>query len=1236
MVSNIGASILTAGDIHAYRSFFETGTDYLQKELGQMGISCAVGTMLYGETKHYIQGIAEAAKKNPFVIILESPQAIVHRTLADAIACGLNLSVVKNQKATDNIEAYLSKSNQKNISGIGDGFDLIPSGAIVLPNRNGLIQGYMISSRKQLLMVLPAAPSELYAVFTGDLRRFIKEFTSRMDMADMKNTSIGAGVSGSAEMILRAADLTDISVVEMLRPFAKLQNPKLTCRYSNGEYRIHISAVPAGEQTAAYILQQTVKRLVHDLGSSLYSINDEPIQRVAVNALNHADLTIAIAEVGMHSAFTKALQSDSESHSILNLQNAYCGGKRAAELGVSSKLVGKYGVISQQTTAALAKNALEKSGTSLGVAINVGSTSKEDPTPRAIIAVTNGKTVWCKTLIGKQDNPEYLKHSTILHTFNILRMYAEHGESRLAGGMELRSLLEEKNSFIAKLRRLYLGNRLTGKNSNHKNEGDQTDMARTNLIQRLKTGKLSKNDKIRLAAVGVCLCVFIGCIVYIGTVFAESKHNEALSGDLKNLINTGAGNHKNVENYPAAYLPKFASLYEQNPEVAGWVSIPNTKLDYVVVQTSDNAYYERRDFTGASNQHGVPFVDFRTDLHEPSTNTVIYGHNMNDGQMFGELMNYKSLAFYKQNPIVNFDSVYSEQKYKIFGVVICKKDDPEFLYHNFIEKKDDADMVDFVNKIRERSLINTKVDVRTDDKLLTLSTCDYSFKSNGTDGDRIARLVVFARQIRPGESAEVNTAEATLNTNPIMPQEWYTMLVKKQEAELKKQQAEQAAQINKKWLLPEELELPQERQKELAERRQKEAESYLSYDEQHDLSLEEMINLIDERKDEFDLFLTSDERSSSLSRKLSIVRSRRAEALQWLTEEEIRSAGSWKRIDALITERKNMQGTYSKWLTEEEIKTLSTSKKNSLMESRKKEAKAAGLTDAEINSANSWDEIQSMIYAKQNAAKINEYIAANPLYLDSGDRNNTLDGLKALVAERKAMAQAAGIDPSKYKNWSELNAAIEKANAGKKEIIAFINANKPYLDNADSGATLAELKELLATRKEAVKAAGVDASKYSTWAELNAAVNAANNAAIIHKYMTENALYLDKSDKTNDIAVLKQLVSERKAAAAAAGIDTSKYSTWAELKAAIDAANTKPPVPESKPNPIDPGSKPDPTPEPPAESEPGNSTPESKPEPPAESESVSSTPESKPESTPEPPAESEPSSATPDSSSQAT
>ena len=186
----------------------------------------------------------------------------------------------------------------------------------------------------------------------------------------------------------------------------------------------------------------------------------------------------------------------------------------------------------------------------------------------------------------------------------------------------------------------------------------------------------------------------------------------------------------------------------------GWISIDGTDLDYPVVQTTDNTTYYRTNFEGEYSEHAVPFVDAAVDLSKPSTNTIIYGHNIRtDGQMFNILKGYTSLEYYQQHPVIQFDSVYREGKYKIVSIF-------------------------YTNTLAEHGEI-TGVDVLPSDELLTLSTCTYEFHE--------ARFVIVARKVRDGESETVDTSQATMNPSPLYPDIWYQLFggTKPDEAQLK-------------------------------------------------------------------------------------------------------------------------------------------------------------------------------------------------------------------------------------------------------------------------------------------------------------------------------------------------------------------------------------------------------------------------------------------------------------------
>ena len=127
------------------------------------------------------------------------------------------------------------------------------------------------------------------------------------------------------------------------------------------------------------------------------------------------------------------------------------------------------------------------------------------------------------------------------------------------------------------------------------------------------------------------------------------------------------------------------------------------------------------------------------------------------------------MSFYKQNPTIEFSTLYKKGTYKIYAAFVLnasKADDNDYIYN--ISRKsfiDDDDFDSWVNEARQRSLINTGVDVKNGDNIITLVTCTYDFDN--------ARFVVMARETREDEESSVNTSKATANPSPKYPKRWY-------------------------------------------------------------------------------------------------------------------------------------------------------------------------------------------------------------------------------------------------------------------------------------------------------------------------------------------------------------------------------------------------------------------------------------------------------------------------------
>ena len=187
-------------------------------------------------------------------------------------------------------------------------------------------------------------------------------------------------------------------------------------------------------------------------------------------------------------------------------------------------------------------------------------------------------------------------------------------------------------------------------------------------------------------------------------------------------------------------LQQYAGLYEENNDLAGWLSIEGMKIDYPVMQGEDDEYYLHHDFYGKDSKYGCLYVKGQADL-DTGTNFIIYGHNMKDSSMFGDLDLYLKESFFKEHPVISFDTLYEERTYEIIAVFrsqVYNADDDVFKYYQFYQADTQEEFDDFYRNIKALSLYDTGVEAQFGDTFLTLSTCAYHV----TDG----RLVVVAKR----------------------------------------------------------------------------------------------------------------------------------------------------------------------------------------------------------------------------------------------------------------------------------------------------------------------------------------------------------------------------------------------------------------------------------------------------------------------------------------------------------
>lgn len=215
-----------------------------------------------------------------------------------------------------------------------------------------------------------------------------------------------------------------------------------------------------------------------------------------------------------------------------------------------------------------------------------------------------------------------------------------------------------------------------------------------------------------------------------------------------------------------------------NEDYAGWIKIDGGIVDEPVVQLPDDAengnlfYLDHSFKTKGKAQSGTIFADFRSVLNtrKQSDNIILYGHDQRDQSRFGRIKQFRwNTTLAKTHPLVTFNTAYEERTYKIYSMFIvvvdpqskADKAGEEFPYHNFINFKDEKDFDGFIDKATRGGLFTTGVDAKYGDKFLTLSTCT-SESVNGYE----SRLVLLARELRDGESTEVDTSLYKVNESP--------------------------------------------------------------------------------------------------------------------------------------------------------------------------------------------------------------------------------------------------------------------------------------------------------------------------------------------------------------------------------------------------------------------------------------------------------------------------------------
>ena len=287
--------------------------------------------------------------------------------------------------------------------------------------------------------------------------------------------------------------------------------------------------------------------------------------------------------------------------------------------------------------------------------------------------------------------------------------------------------------------------------------------------------------------IGVTVSVLLCFVVYVSFFRTQPLETDTGSGsqvkmyDPSTVFDNLTYRVPEGFSYPEGIQEKYKALYAANQNFVGWLSVPNTSIDCAVYQAEDNSFYIKKDLWGRYSRYGTVFMDAYDDITNMKRNTVIYGHNFDDDGddsyddiIFGDVHKYLDVEFYRTAPVIEFNTLYADYKWKVIGCFYtngASSGDNGYLFYYIATGMNDDNFMSFIDEVEQRSYIHTAVDIQPTDKILTLSTCTYFFDRNGSLQN--ARCVLIARMVREGESEEVDVASATQNENPRYPQLYY-------------------------------------------------------------------------------------------------------------------------------------------------------------------------------------------------------------------------------------------------------------------------------------------------------------------------------------------------------------------------------------------------------------------------------------------------------------------------------
>ncbi len=522
------------------------------------------------------------------------------------------------------------------------------------------------------------------------------------------------------QCIYRLFGVSQETVQERLRDILAEACVTVTLSYAFDECCLQLSSAETDALTAACAAVE------QRLGTYIYSYDDATLEQKTVASLKEKGLTVALAESCTGGLVAARLTTVAGCSQVFGTGVvSYSWECKQQLLDVSARTLEQHGAVSAATAREMADGIRRRSGAAVGVAITGEAgpqAAEQQPVGTVFVALADKKRVWVEELHLDGDR-DAVRRVAASYALDKLRRYALAYPTVMAGGERLNvntAHHRERPSVTTR------------------GHGIITALLPWRGTRRLRVVKVS-------ALLAVALVIVSGFFLLYNQILAPASNRE-FQDDLADMYWENIGNltadDPLSDRYPLGMRTQFRGLYDMNKDIAGWVRIADTAVNYPVTLDADG-YYVNHNFSDQYSVYGQPYfagMDSHKDL-QANRLLVVKGNNTRDEQMFSSLLSYRRIAYLRDNPIIELNTLYTEAAWQIFAVALVDERDASFSYAP-ASFADDAAYMTYLQQLQRRSLYVADGALSADTQTLLLVTDagrEYGFSD--------ARLVIAACRV---------------------------------------------------------------------------------------------------------------------------------------------------------------------------------------------------------------------------------------------------------------------------------------------------------------------------------------------------------------------------------------------------------------------------------------------------------------------------------------------------------